>query len=80
MVWRDIMSLAAYRQYNPNITANAECCGTGRLKRGCGVGEILRMPSGNRNYCEMHNAILDAMDELQIMQLLGHNVDRYGKI
>ena len=80
VVWHDIMCLAAYRQHNPSIPANAECCSTGRLKRGYGVEEILRMLSGNRNYCETHNAVLDAMDELRIMQLLGHNLDQYGKI
>jgi len=78
--WHDIMSLAAYRQYNPKIPANSEFCSTGRLKRGYGVEEIFRMLSGNRNYCETHNAILDAMDELRIMQLLGHNLDKYGTI
>lgn len=80
VAWHDIMSLAAYRQHNPSIPVNAECCSTGRLKRGYGVEEILRMLSGNRNYRETHNAMLDAMDELQIMQLLGHNLDKYGTI
>ena len=32
--WSDIMRIAAYRQYNPRIPANADCCSTGRLKRG----------------------------------------------
>lgn len=80
MVWHDIMHLAAYRQYNPKIPANAECCGTGRLKRGYGVEPILRMLSGNKNYCETHNAILDALDELKIMQLLGHDLAKYGTV
>ena len=30
----DIMRLAAYRQHNPRIPATADCCSTGRLKRG----------------------------------------------
>ena len=80
MAWHDIMSLAAYRQHNPSIPASAECCSTGRLKRGYGVEEILRILSGNRNYSETHNAILDAIDELRIMQLLGHKLDMYGTI
>lgn len=80
LMWHDIMSLAAYRQHNPSIPANAECCSTGRLKRGYGVEEILRMLSGDRNYSETHNAMLDAMDELRIMQLLGHTLDKYGSI
>ena len=32
--WFDIMRLAAYRQYNPAIPDWADCCTTGRLKRG----------------------------------------------
>ena len=32
--WYDIMRIAAYRQYNPKIPANADCCSTGHLKRG----------------------------------------------
>ena len=35
--WYDIMRLAAYKQYNPKIPAYADCCSTGRLKRGYGV-------------------------------------------
>ena len=67
--WYDIMRLAAYRQHNPCIPADAPCCSTGRLRRGYGVEPMLRMLSGSA-YCETHNAIRDAMDELQIMQLL----------
>ena len=67
--WFDIMRLAAYRQYNEKIPSDAPCCATGRLKRGYGVEPMLRMLFGSA-YCETHNAIRDAMDELQIMQLL----------
>ncbi len=75
--WHDIMRLAAYRQYNPSIPSHAPCYATGRLKRGYGVESILRMLSGNAAYRETHNALLDAMDELQLMRLLGHGVDAY---
>lgn len=68
--WYDIMRLAAYRQHNPKIPANADCCSTGRLKRGYGVEPMLRLLSGNRTYRESHNAFFDAMDELEIMRLL----------
>ena len=43
--WYDIMHLAAYRQHNPKIPADADCCSTGRLKRGYGVESILRLLS-----------------------------------
>lgn len=73
LTWHDIMSLAAYRQHNPRIPANADLCSTGRLKRGYGVEPMLRLLSGDRSYQETHNAIFDALDELRIMGLLGHS-------
>lgn len=78
--WYDIMRLAAYRQHNPKISAAADCCSTGRLKRGFGVEPMLRLLSGNHTYCETHNALYDAMDELKIMSLLGHSLDAYIKL
>lgn len=75
--WYDIMRLAAYRQYNKTIPASAECCKTGRLKRGYGVEEILQMLSRDNRYCETHNAVTDAEDELKIMKLLGYEISEY---
>ena len=75
--WYDIMRLAAYRQFNKSIPETAECCKTGRLKRNYGVEPIMRMLSGDYCYCEVHNAVKDAIDELEIMCLLGHPVDTY---
>lgn len=76
--WYDIMRLAAYRQYNHKIPATAQVCSTGRLKRGFGVEPMLRLLSGNRTYHETHNALYDAMDELEIMRLLEHNLSEYS--
>lgn len=73
----DIMRLAAYRQYNHAIPRSADCCSTGRLRRGFGVEAILRMLSGDCTYHESHNALGDALDELTIMQLLGHPLSAY---
>ena len=75
--WYDIMRLAAYRQYNHMIPPAAECFRTGRLKRGYGVEPMLRLLSGNRTYCELHNAVHDAVDELEIMRLLGYAPTEY---
>ena len=75
--WYDIMRLAAYRQHNPKIPANADCCSTGRLKRGYGVEAMLRLLSDNRTYHESHNAFFDAVDELEILRLLGHTLGKY---
>lgn len=80
LVWHDIMALAAYRQHNPKIPPGAPCCSTGRLKRGYGVEPILRLLSGDRTYGETHNALWDALDELRIMKLLDHPLERYGRL
>ena len=76
--WFDIMKLAAYRQYNKAIPVNADCCKTGRLKRDYGVEPIMRMLTGMYDYCEVHNALCDAVDELGIMRFLGHSIDEYA--
>ena len=75
--WFDIMRLAAYRQYNHKIPHDADVCATGRLKRGYGVEPMLRLLSGEPAYCETHNALYDAMDELKIMRLLGYCLSQY---
>ena len=75
--WYDIMKLAAYRQYNRSIPCDAPLCSTGRLKSGYGVEAIMRMLSGNPLYCETHNALLDTLDELKIMLLLGYDIGEY---
>ena len=76
--WFDIIKKAAYKQYNPKISENADCCGTGRLKRDFGVEPITRLLSGNRSYYEVHNAVCDAVDELRIIELLGYAIEDYG--
>lgn len=75
--WYDIMRLAAYRQYNHAIPSTADCYKTGKLKRGYGVEEVLKMLRKNKNYSETHNAVFDALDELEIIRLLGHKLDVY---
>ena len=77
LCWYDIMRLAAYRQHNPRIPAGADCCSTGRLKRGYGVEAMLRLLSEKRGYQETHNAFFDAMDELEIMRLMAHPLSDY---
>ena len=78
--WKDIMRLAAYRQFNPYIPEDIECYKTGRLKSGYGVESIMRMIHGDRNYSEVHNALCDAEDELKIMQMLGHRIKEYPRV
>ncbi len=76
-LWHDIMAIAAYRQFNKSIPDSAPCYNTGRLKRGFGVESILRMLSGEKDYMETHNAVIDALDELTIMRLLGQPFEAY---
>lgn len=76
--WYDIMRLAAYRQYNSAIQDSADCCKTGRLKRGYSVEDVLKMLRKSKRYSETHNAVLDARDELEIMRLLGHEIKEYS--
>jgi hypothetical protein len=78
LAWHDIMKVAAYRQHNHKIPDCAECCGTGRLKRGYNVENVYRMLSGNSRYYETHNALTDAIDELEIMRLLNHDFGKYA--
>ena len=75
--WCDIMRLAAYKQFNSKIPESADCYGTGRLKRGYGVEDIIRMLTGNSNYTEVHNAYCDAIDELKIVKLLDKDISEY---
>ena len=77
--WRDIMKVAAYKQYNPCIPKDLPCCKTGRLRRGYGVEPMLQI-LGVDDYCESHNAIIDARDELRIMRILDYEIDFYPEI
>ena len=77
--WHDILKLAAYKQHNPAIPASAPCYGTGRLKSGYKVGDILCM-FGEDDYTELHNALTDAMDELRIMNYLKHSIKNYPRL
>ena len=79
-LWFDIMRLAAYIQTNPKIPPTADLCSTGRLRRGYGVEAMLRLLSGKTRYAETHNAYFDALDELEIMKLLGHPLCRYSPL
>ena len=76
--WHDIMKVAAYKQYNKKIPDDMNLCRTGRIRSGYGVEEIIRLLSGNAGYCEYHNAVMDAKDELKLMQLLNLPISMYS--
>ncbi|MCR5153409.1 MAG: hypothetical protein K6B75_01035 [Lachnospiraceae bacterium] len=75
-LWHDIMKIAAYKQYNHAIPCTADCFKTGRMKSGYGVESVLNM-FGECGYCELHNALADAVDELRIMKYLDYSVKDY---
>lgn len=77
--WHDILKLAAYKQHNPAIPASAPCCGTGRLKSGYKVEDILCI-FGEDDYTELHNVLTDAMDELRIMNYLKYSIKNYPRL
>lgn len=75
--WYDIMRLAAYKQYNRSIPETAPLCRTGKLRCGYGAEAIYRMLSQSPRYFEIHNALTDAEDELEIMRMLGQKLPVY---
>lgn len=75
--WYDIIRIAAYKQFNPRITAEDDCCKSGRLRGHYGVESMLRRLTDDSFYNEEHNALYDAYDELHIMRLLGHHPNIY---
>ena len=77
--WHDIIRKAAYKEHNPAIPQDANFCKTGRLKHGSGVENMMRM-FGEKNYCEIHNALTDAVDELRIMKYLNYSIQAYNKL
>lgn len=78
--WYDVMGLASFRQYNPKVEElGLACLRNGRIKKGYRVDDILRMLKNDPCYSEMHHALKDAEDELEIMALLGHPIEAYEK-
>lgn len=77
--WYDIIRMAAYKQHNFAIPDHADCCATGRLKKGYKVEDILSL-FGEKYYFEQHNALMDAVDELRIMNYLNHPINRYPRL
>ncbi len=78
--WYDIMRVAACKKHNKYIPDGVPLCKSGRMKSGYGVEPILAMLSGGKRYSETHNALLDALDELKIMKLLGCPIEIYPQI
>jgi DNA polymerase III epsilon subunit-like protein len=70
--WVDIMSRASNINTNKYIPKGLEYHKTGRLKKGFGVEMIYRYVTGDMEYEETHNAVLDCLDELQILKALNY--------
>ncbi|WP_341420669.1 hypothetical protein [Mesomycoplasma ovipneumoniae] len=73
----DISIFTKSKQFNKHIPLNAELTKNGDLKRGWNAQDIYRMLTKDQSYIETHNALLDAMDELQIMELLGLDIETF---
>lgn len=75
--WCDIIWLSAYKAFNNTIPEDAELTKLGKLKRDYGVEPTLCRLRGTKEYEETHNALYDALDELEIMQRLNKPIDQY---
>ena len=75
--WCDIMWKSAYKQFNWSIPENVELTKTGRLKTGVGVQPTMQRLRNDKTYRESHNALLDAIDELEIIKRLGFPISSY---
>jgi hypothetical protein len=64
------MIVAANKAFNKKITDNMECFRNGKLKRGYDVESMFKLLSGKCRYCETHNGLSDAEDELLILAML----------
>ncbi|MEG3825642.1 hypothetical protein MOV3098_00130 [Mesomycoplasma ovipneumoniae] len=73
----DISIFAKSKQFNKHIPLSAELTKNGDLKRGWNAQDIYRMLTKDQSYIETHNALLDAMDELQIMELLDLDIETF---
>lgn len=73
----DISIFAKNKQFNKYIPLNAETSKNGELKRGWKAEDIYRMLTKDENYFETHNALLDAIDELRIMELLNLDIETF---
>jgi|GEM_PF-3570304 len=93
-IWCDVIHKAAYEQYNPLLPKNTEFYGSGKMKRGYSVESMYRLvcpkhkgylPSWKRKfgqlgskYFETHNGLIDAVDQVRIMQAIGYTSELYG--
>lgn len=77
-VWRDILPVAANRNFNSMLPDECEYFATGLLKRGRGVQNVMRLIY-RADYVEKHNGLTDAADELHLMRLIGQPLSVYGE-
>ncbi|WP_458615922.1 hypothetical protein [Mesomycoplasma ovipneumoniae] len=75
--YNDISIVAKNKRFNKYIPLNAETTKNGDLKKGWDVENIYRMVTKNENYLETHNALLDAIDELRIMESLNVGIETF---
>lgn len=74
-VWHDIMRVAANVNINANLPLEEDYYRTGLLKHRS-FEHIMRLIYW-KGYTESHNALCDAIDELQLMQIINQSLDVY---
>lgn len=74
--WRDILPIAANRNFNTLLPADCDYCSTGLLRRGRGVENVMRLIY-SRSFTELHNGLTDALDELHLMRLVNQPLSVY---
>lgn len=77
-LWCDIADIAAFKQYNDRIPENVSICSSGRIKKGYRVVDMMHY-LGEKDYIETHNSLGDALDELRMVKLLGHDISVYDE-
>lgn len=75
--WYDIMALAANKNYNKKIPESTESFTNGKVKKGASEEAIYRILSSDFDYKEVHNGLIDAIDELDIMRMLNIDINEY---
>lgn len=73
--WRDIMCVAANLHTNDKLPKNEDYFSTGLLRRKS-FERIMRLVYW-QGYTEGHNALGDAVDELQLMQIINQKLEVY---
>lgn len=77
--WHDIMRVAKNPTLYDGLSDCVKFTSEGLIKN-CGAELVLRMLKKDDTYTELHNGLTDAIDELEIMRLLGVSIEVYDEV